>query len=280
MFCLYDENELTATSAKTEGTEVIQVEQADIAIENGTCKDRTVDLQEKKAVELRVTDLGKGQSSNREFSFSNPAFQTDGTLDIVCEQTVGELNEDSETPPPLAVHTKQTKKDNEFSFSNPAFRSEDKQITEGDVPLEKSQAGGAKDSQSDELMEDRQSNRSDSSGSSEGYASSPETDSVDSIDCAYTDNKAQTDKSECRKNEICTPDQTISGSVTKDQTSLGSVTKGSDTSFCGISVIIEEVNEHETKNNRTIKTWTDWFKIPMFYKVLRRSHNLLLLLRI
>lgn len=264
---MYDENELSAASAKTEGTEVIQVEQADIAVENGTGKDRSVDLHEKKAVESRVTDLEKGQNSN-EFSFSNPAFQTDGTLDIVCEQAVGNLGEDSETRPPRAGHTEQTKKDNEFSFSNPAFLIDDKQITEGDVPRERSQTGG--DSQSDELMEERQSNRSESSGSSEGYASSPETDSVDSIDCANTDNKAQTEKSEYKKQEICAADQTRPGSVTK----------GTDTSFCGVSVIIEEVNEQETKNSKTIKTWTDWFKTPMFYKVFRRSHNIFLLLRI
>ena len=270
VFCLYDENDLNATSSKTEGTEAIQVEQADIAIENGPGKDRTVDLRKKTAVELRVTDIEKAQDSN-EFSFSNPAFQTDGTLDIVCEQTLDNLGEELEPRSSGAVLTEQTKKDNEFSFSNPGFRSEDKQVAEGAVPRERSQ--------NDELMEDRQSNRS---GSSEGYASSPETDSVDSIDCvcAYTDNKTPTEKSEYRKKEICAADQTRPGSVTKDQTRPDLVTKGSDTSFCGVSVIIEEVTEQEMKNSKTINAWTDWFKTPLFYKVFRRSRNLFLLLRI
>lgn len=264
---MYDENELTATSAKTEGIEVMQVEQADIAIEKGTGKDRSVDLQEKKGVELRISGQEKGQNSN-EFSFSNPAFQNDGRLDNVCEQTVSNVNEGADTQPPNAGHTEQAKKENEFSFSNPAFLREDKQIAEGDVPREKSQTGG--DFQNDELMEDRQSNRSDSSGSSEGYASSPETDSVDSIDCAYTDNKAQTENSEHRKQETCVADQTRPGSVTKAQIRPGSVTKESDTNFCGVSVIKEEVHEHETKNIKTIKNWMDWFKTPMFYKVFRK----------
>ena len=264
MFCLYDENELTATSAKTEGTEVIQVEQADIAIENVTGKDRSVDLLEKKDVELRLRGLDKGQNSN-EFSFSNLAFQNDGRLDIVCEQTVSNLNGDSDTQPTSAVHTEQIRKENEFSFANPAFLREDKPTTEGYVPREKSQTGG--DFQNDELMEERQSNRSGSSGSSEGYASSPETDSVDSIDCAYLGSKAQTENSEHRKQEICAAEQTRPGSVTK----------GSDTNFCGVSVIIEEMHQHETKNIKTIKTWTDWFKTPMFYKVFRQSHNTFLL---
>ena len=270
---MYNKNELTAASAETEGTEVAQVEQADIAIENRTGKDRSVDLQEKGGVELRVGGLEKGQNSN-EFSFSNPAFQNDGRLDIVCEQTASNLNEESDAQPPSTVHAEQTKKENEFSFSNPAFLTEDKQNTKGDVPREKSPTGG--DFQNDELMEDRQSNRSDSSGSSEGYASSPETDSVDSIDCAYTDNKAQTENSEHRKQEICAADQTRPGSVTKNQIRPGSVTKESDTSFCGVSVIIEEVHEHKTK---TIKTWTDWFKTPMFYKVFRKSHIIFLLVK-
>lgn len=275
MFCLYDENELTATSAKTEGTEVIQVEQADIAIETDvTCKDRSVDRLEKKDVELRLRGLDKGQNSN-EFSFSNPAFQNDGRQDIVCEQTVSNLNEDSDTQPTSAVHTEQIRKENEFSFANPAFLREDKQTTEGYVPREKSQTGG--DFQNDELMEERQSNRSGSSGSSEGYASSPETDSVDSIDCAYLGNKAQKENSEHRKQEICAAEQTRPGSVTKDQIRPGSVTKGSDTNFCGVSVIIEKMHQHETKNIKTIKTWTDWFKTPMFYKVFRESHNTFLL---
>lgn len=265
MFCLYDENELTATSAVTEGIEVIQEEQADLAIKNGTGKDSSTHSQEKKGVELRVTDLEKGRESN-EFSFSNPAFQTDGRLDIVCDETVGNSDEDSGTQPPPTVHSEQTKKGNEFSFSNPAFISEDKQSTDGDIPRERSQSGG--DSQNEELMEERQSNRSDSSGSSEGYASSPETDSVSSIECDCVENEAQTEKSEYRKQEISAAD------YTSPKTRPGSVTKGSDTSYCGISVIIEEVNEHETKNSSTIKTWTDWFKTPMFYKVFKRTHNI------
>ena len=275
MFCLYDENELTAASAKTEGKEVIQVEQTDIAIENGTVKDRSVDSQEKKSVELRVSGLEKGQNSN-EFSFSNPAFQNDGRLDIVCEKTVGSLNEDPDTQPPSAGHTEQTKKHNDSSFSNPSFLREDKQITDVDVPGERSQTG--KDFQSDDSMQERQSTRSGSSDSSEGYASSPETDSVDSIDCACTD-KARTENSEHRKQEICAADQTRPGSVTKEQIRPSSVTKGSDTSFCGVSVIIEEVHEHETKNIKTTKSWTDWFKTPLFYKVFRKSHNIFLLYR-
>ena len=273
MFCLYDENELTATSARTESIEVTHVEQADIAIENGTGKDSSADLPEKKGVELSVTDLEKGQDS-KEFSFSNPAFQTDGRLDIVCEKTIGNL--DSDTRPPPELQTEQAKKENDFSFSNPAFLSEDKQITDGDVPRERSQTGG--DSQNEDLMEERQSNGgSVSSGSSEGYASSPETDSVDSIDCTCTDNTAQTEKSEYRKQEISAADQRRPGSVTKDQITPGLVTKGSDTNFCGVRVIIEEINEHEAKNTKTITTWTDWFKNPMFYKVFRRSHNISLL---
>ena len=264
MFCLYDENELTAAPADSESIEAIQVEQADIAIEHGTGKDSSADLQEKKDVQVRATALEKIDDSE-EFSFSNPAFQTDGRLDIVCEQTVGNLDKDSDTRSPRAVQTAQTKKDNEFSFSNPAFLSEDKQIADVDVPHERSQTDG--DSQNGDSMEERQSNRSISSGSSEGYVSSPETDSVDSIDCDYTDNTAEAEKPEYRKQEICAADQTRPGSVTKDQVTLGSVTKGSDTSFCGVSVIIEEVNEHETKNKKTIKNWTDWFKNPMFYKV-------------
>ena len=274
VLCLYDENELTAASAKTEGKEVIQVEQADIAVENGTVKDRSVDLKEKKSVELRVSGLEKGQNSN-EFSFSNPAFQNDGRLDIVCEKTVGGLNEDPVTQPPSAGHTEQTKKHNDFSFSNPAFLREDKQITDVDVPGERTQTG--KDFQNDHSMEERQSTRSGSSGSSEGYASSPETDSVDSIDCGYTDNKAHAKNFEHKTQGICAADQTRPGSVTKEQIRPSAVTKGSDTSFRGVSVIIEEVHEHETKNIKTTKSWTDWFKTPMFYKVIRKSHNIFLL---
>ena len=310
VFCLYDESELCVAPEKTETMEIIQEENGDTALENGTVGDRSSDAQRRKdpvgdserghggnefsfsnpafqtdgrrdvESEANVTENSGTQPGEKhteqnlksdEFSFSNPAFQTNGKLDVGSKETVtGDLNDDSDTKP-REKHAEQTMKGNEFNFSNPALVSEDRQGTDGNIPRERSQTGG--DSQNEKLLEERKSNRSDSGRSSEGYVSSPETDSVNSIECVYSEGKSQTEKSEEHlKQEICATDYTSPQARPRSLSSRRgrgvSFTKGSDTSYSGVSVIIDEVNaEHEAKSGKTSKTWNDWFKTPMFYKV-------------
>ena len=268
VFCLYDESELGVTPAETDTMEAIQEEPGDTVLENGTVEDRSGDPRGKKDAKSRVQ---KGQAGN-EFSFSNPAFQTDERLDNDSEETVDIVDENSGTKP-RSKHTEQIKKDDESNSSNQALISEEKQRTDSDIIRERSQTGG--DSKNENLLEERQSNRSDSGRFSEGYASSPETDSVNSIECVHTEKKSQTEKSEKLKEEIYATDYTSSQarprSLSSRRSHGSSFTKGSDTSYSGISVIIEEVNEQETKSSKTSRTWTDWFKTPMFYKVVKRN---------
>ncbi|KAL9973178.1 hypothetical protein ACROYT_G019596 [Oculina patagonica] len=216
VFCLYDESELGVTPAQTESMEVIQEEQGNTVLENGTVEDRSSDPHGKKDVET-TAGLDKGQGGN-EFSFSNPAFQTDEKLDMESEETVtSDLSEDSETQP-RTKHT-ESKKDNDFSFSNPAFKSEDKQSTDSEIYSRKKQK------------------------------------------------KSQTEKSEYLKPTDYISPETRPRSLSSRRSRGSSFTKGTDTSYSGVSVIIEEVNEHETKSSKTTKTWIDWFKTPMFYKI-------------
>lgn len=272
VFCLYDQSDLNIppeeyvsyTEAETMGV-IPEEEQAGTVLDNGAVEDSCADPREKRDAESRVTD--PGQDGNG-FSFSNPAFQTDGKLDTDGDKTEGDLNEDPGIQS-RAKHAEHAKKENEFSFSNPAFISKDKQSVEGKISQERSQVAG--DTQNEKLLEERQSNRSDSSRFSEGYVSSPETDSVNSIECAHTETKVQKEQTEYSKQEICAPDytspQTRPRSLSSRRGRGSSFAKGTDTSYCGVSVIVEEVNEHEMKSSKTSKTWTDWFKTPMFYKV-------------
>lgn len=264
---MYDERDLDVTPAENPAQteigpmEIIQEEQADKEL--GVFKDKGVCSHEKRD----VVDLGKGECGN-EFSFSNPAFRTDEKLDFDSEKTVSDFNENSGIQSQEEKEKEKTR-ENEFSFSNPAFLKEDKLIDEGAVSQEKDHT--VRDSQNEEMMEERQSNRSDSSDFSEGYASSPENDSANSFECPHTTTNLQTEKPEDIKQEN-NPIESSSAHISPMSLSSfgsrgGSFSKGSDTSCSGVSVIIEVVTDHEAKSNKTRKTWSDWFKTPMFYKV-------------
>lgn len=275
MFCLYDERDLDVTPAENPAQteagsmEIIQEGHADKEL--GVVKDKGVCSHEKKDVGSRTrlspVDLVKGECCN-EFSFSNPAFRTDEKLDFDSEKTVSDFNENSGVQSREEKEKEKTR-ENEFSFSNPAFLKEDKLIDEGAVSQERDQT--VRDSQNEEMMEERQSNRSDSSDFSEGYASSPENDSANSFECPHTTTNLQTEKPEDIKQEN-NPMESSSAHISPMSLSSfgsrgGSFSKGTDTSCSGVSVIIEVGTDHEAKSSKTRKTWSDWFKTPMFYKV-------------
>ena len=280
VFCLFDEKDLNTTPVDdtSQGADshldVIKEEQlATIVLENKATEDKFTDSFDKKDVESCQTDLKKNKKYN-EFSFSNPAFQTTDELVADGEKDVVVLNEHSGIETHVE-HAEKPPKENEFSFSNPAFMSKDtEQDIESDIPQERHQLNV--DLQQETLREERQSNRSDSSGFSEGYASAPETDSVYSIDGSFSENKHRTDQDEYMKDEAVS--QTRPRSHSSHRSRGSSFTKGTDTSYSGVSVIIEEVNEHDMKSSKRNKTWIEWFKTPMFYKVFILRGSLLDLL--
>lgn len=264
MFCLYDEKDLDAMTGRypshAQGVhesplDVIKEEQSTATVlENRVIEDTRTHSLGAKDVELSHNDLEKNKKNN-EFSFSNPAFQTTDE-----PQTVFVLNEHSD-PRPRAKTEEEPRKENEFSFSNPAFKQSD----EGEISQERNRLDG--DPQHETLLAERQSNRSDSSGFSEGYASSPETESVYSIQGSFTENKPRTGQADYMKEE--TDSQTRPRFLSSRRSRGSSFTKETDTSYTGVSVINEEVNEHDLKSGKTSKTWSDWFKTPMFYKVFK-----------
>ena len=271
MFCLYDERDLDVTPAENPAQteagpmEIIQEEHADKEL--GVVKDKGVCSHERKDVGSRAVNLAQGECSN-EFSFSNPAFQTDEKLDFDSEKTVSDFNDNSGVQSQEEKEKEKTR-ENEFSFSNPAFLKEDKLIDEGAVSQERDRM--VRDPQNEEMMEERQSNRSDSSDFSEGYASSPENDSANSFECPHTATNLETEKPEDIKQENNSMESSSAHLSPMSLSSFGSrggsFSKGTDTSCNGVSVIIEVVTDHEAKSSKIRKTWSDWFKTPMFYKV-------------
>ena len=133
-------------------------------------------------------------------------------------------------------HEKQTTK-NKFSFSNPSFINEDKQDVQGEISRERE--GLEFDPHHKILVEERQNYSSVSNSFCEQQASSPETISVNSIEGSFAEGKIRTQQAD----------------YVKDESQSSSPTKPSSLSYrhsCG----------------ETRKTWTDWFKTPLFYKVI------------
>ena len=213
-----------------------------------------------------------------EFSFSNPGFINEDKQNMAGEISQGmnqidsqptitdgnatvALDEDSSAQA-SKTPMEQPIKETEIGLLNPLLISEDKQNA-GEILQETKRRDG--DRQLENLVEERLSNRSDSSGFSEGYASSPETASVDSAEASFAERKSRIGQKDYTKEEISS--QTRPRSLSTGRSRGNSFTKGTDTSYSGVSVIIEEVNEPEIKRSKRRKTWTDWFKTPMFYKV-------------
>ena len=157
---------------------------------------------------------------------------------------------------------------NAFSFPNPAFLSEDKQGLD-DESQDGGESGQSEGGSQIDMMDDRRSNRSDSSGFADaGYSSVQETDSVSSVEYAveYQDTDSQSDRDKPCAHDISS-DKSSPECYSSSRSRAGSLIKEPEKSYGGVSVIIEEVSEQEVKSNKTRKTWIDWFKNPMFYKV-------------
>lgn len=221
-------------------------------------ENRSEDLSERIDLEAHIKEVEETEK-NVKFCFSNPGFKTEDEPDRKEEGTVVVLDE-------TLVMERHIKLENEtiketFGFPNPAFVREGKQRLQSQIFQETN--GLVDNPQQENLAEERQSNSSDLSGYSEGYASSPETDSVCSSEGAFTEKKTRTQQVDSVENEPTWPTSARSLSSSCEDSS----TVETDTHFNGVTVIIEDVNDHNMKTSKTRKTWTDWFKTPMFYKV-------------
>ena len=123
-----------------------------------------------------------------------------------------------------------------------------------------------------DVMAESQSNRSDCSDASEGYASSPENNPDDYIESPHTTTILETEKPDFTK-----PDETViessssyvaPRSLSSYSSRGGLLSKTTDASFSGDSVIIEILNDHGSEGSKTNKSWSYWFKTPLFYKVI------------
>lgn len=214
----------------------------------------------REGIETCVIDLEESKRNN-DFSFSNPAFKSEPTTDCK-EGVVVALGKISgwEAGGNTMV---QPREENTFSFSNPAFIREDNQRNGCEKSQEKDVMED--DPTQENLMEERLSNRSDSSGYSEGYSSSPETDSVYSTEGSVTENKPQMEKDNCVKNDNCSQAKTtVLSSCGSRENSLN---ERIETICSGVSVVIERKRKCNMKKFKAKQTWTGWFKTPMFYKV-------------
>ena len=209
---------------------IINQEQlAGTVFENKATEDRCNIPLEKIDIESQVTDLEKNVETYK-FSVSNPGFKTEDepVMDVEKAVVVCEKQE------------KQTRKE-KFGFSNPAFLSEDKHNVQSEISQERE--GLEFDPHAKVLVEKRQNKNdlSDSSSLSERCASSPETDSVYSVEGSIAEGKIRTQQSD----------------YVKDESESASPTRPSSLSC-----------RHSCGEMR--KTWTDWFKTPLFYKVIHK----------
>ena len=231
---MYDEKDLnalpadfTSLGADTPRGVINEEQLAGTVHENKAPEDSCSIPLEKIDIESQVTDLENNMETYK-FSVSNPGFKTEDEqiMDVEKAVVVSEKQE------------KQTKKE-KFGFSNPAFISEDKQNIQGEIFQDRQ---GLIFDPHDKVLVDERQNKNDSSDSnslSERCASSPETDSVYSVEEGIAEDKIQTQQSD----------------YVKDKSESASPTRPSSVSCrhsCG-----------EMK-----KTWTDWFKSPLFYKVI------------
>lgn len=249
VFCLYNDNDCNAAVSKAYNTELdssLEDIEQNVTPEDTVVVNKAVD----NSTDISLNNSGTGfqfiDEGKSEFSFSNPGFKTAEEL-----FSGGEKSPDEE----IAISECCTKRSDmdEFTFSNLAFICEDKQSAQDDNsrPYENSTMA---DSQNDILMEDRQSNRLDSD-ISEGYASSPETDSVGSTEIQELEDYNK--EPEIQVGLRAAPFQPSRKS---------SFAKGTDTSFAGVDEIVI-VDKHDKTIWKTSKSWIDWFKNPMFYKV-------------
>ena len=251
VFCLYNDNVCRAALPKAYNTDLLDssLEEQKVTPEDTVVENKALD----NSIDISLKNSGTRSQfvdeEKSEFSFSNPGFKTADELFSGGEKCSDEQIAVSEFCPKRSGTE-------EFNFSNLAFASEDKQGAEDDTsrPYENSTIA---DPQNDILMEDRQSNRLDSD-ISEGYASSPETDSVAST--------------EMQEFEDYTKEPAIQVGLRPasfQPSRKNSFAKGTDTSFAGVDeiVIVDNTNKHDKTIWKSSKSWIDWFKNPMFYKV-------------
>ena len=251
VFCLYNDNVYRAALPKAYNTDLLDssLEEQKVTPEDTVVENKALD----NSIDISLKNSGTRSQfvdeEKSEFSFSNPGFKTADELFSNGEKCPDEQITGSEFCPKRSGTE-------EFTFSNLAFASEDKQGAEDDTsrPYENSTVA---DPQNDILMEDRQSNRLDSD-ISEGYASSPETDSVAST--------------EMQEFEDYTKEPAIQVGLRPapfQPSRKSSFAKGTDTSFTDVDeiVIVDNTNKHDKTIWKSSKSWIDWFKNPMFYKV-------------
>lgn len=235
-----------------------------------TTQEKGSESRVKRDIEWNVTDLRKGLNGN-EFSFANPAFCTDEKLDFDREKIARDSGENCD------LQTQEKHRiTNEFSFSNPAFKSQDKQSDNGVTSSPETDQVNSEDGNEVQVMAERQSNRSDCSDASEGYASSPENYyPVDCFESSHTKSNLETEKLDFAKQDdiAMEPSSFYVGhrSLSSYSSRGGLLSKTTDASFSGDSFIIEILNDQGTKSSKTNKSWSYWFKTPLFYKVILGS---------
>lgn len=235
-----------------------------------TTQEKGSESRVKRDIEWNVTDLRKGLNGN-EFSFANPAFCTDEKLDFDREKIARDSGENCD------LQTQEKHRiTNEFSFSNPAFKSQDKQSDNGVASSPETDQVNSEDGNEVQVMAERQSNRSDCSDASEGYASSPENYyPVDCFESSHTKSNLETEKLDFAKQDDIAMESSSfyvgHRSLSSYSSRGGLLSKTTDASFSGDSFIIEILNDQGTKSSKTKKTWSYWFKTPLFYKVIMGS---------
>ncbi|XP_022785963.1 uncharacterized protein LOC111326264 [Stylophora pistillata] len=269
VFSMYKEKELGQVPeenwVQTEATpkELKQEEHEDIEDLETSQEKAGTDSRQKRDIEVRVADLRKSTGGN-EFSFANPAFCTNEKLDFDREKIAEDSSENS------GIQTQEKHGiTNEFSFSNPAFLSEDKQSDSNVTsPPETNQVGGG---DRNDVMAESQSNRSDCSDASEGYASSPENNPDDYIKSPHTTTILEIEKPDFTEQDETAIESNSSYVAPRSLSSYSSrgglLSKTTDASFSGDSVIIEILNDHGSEGSKTNKSWSYWFKTPLFYKI-------------
>ena len=231
---MYDEKDLnalpadfTSLGADTPRGVINEEQLAGTVHENKAPEDSCSIPLEKIDIESQVTDLEKNMETYK-FSVSNPGFKTEDEQVMDVEKAVVVCEK----------YEKQTRKE-KFGFSNPAFISEDKQNIQGEISQDRE---GLEFNPHDKVLADERQNKNDSLVSnslSERCASSPETDSVYSVEGSIAEGKMRTQQSD----------------YVKDESESASPARPSSLSC-----------RHSCSEMR--KTWTDWFKTPLFYKVI------------
>ncbi|XP_068718354.1 major facilitator superfamily domain-containing protein 12-like [Montipora capricornis] len=247
VFCLYDEKDLNVALPVGSNSQLPDLHlditgkeftEDDIVVGNTGFDESCGDSFIKCTDDLHFTDQKK-QASSYEFSFSNPGFKTSD-----------ELVRDSEKKNP-EQDTSEHSNSEKFSFSNLTFVNEDKQGAQHDQAQPQKTSGKFDDARNDISIEERLD-----LDVSEGYASSPETDSVGS-------NDIQQDK-DTNKEPSC---QTVLGHLSPQPSRRTSFPEEIGKSFVGVDVIINKINKQGNERRKTSKSWIDWFKNPMFYKI-------------